>query len=181
MARTRARTVGYIITGVLVVAAVLAGAVYFTGRPAFCGSCHEMATVHASWRYSTHADVADCLDCHAKPGLGNEILAHLNGARYVWVKITGVREGEVFRAEIDNSSCLRCHPATELVSLPTEQSARHGLHSDRDVDCDDCHDNLVHRTFRAIVIKPQISTCIECHEREGITVDADKLATVTQQ
>lgn len=163
----------------VVIIAVAAGLYLWTEQPSFCGGCHEMATVYSSWAYSTHGNIADCLDCHAEPGTGNRIIAHLNGARYIWQKITGQAEGQVFRTDLSDSSCTHCHPLDELEDTQQDIAVKHRIHNEDGVECENCHENLVHRTFRAVEVRPPVIVCEDCHQERGITVDEDIYLGIT--
>jgi hypothetical protein len=81
---------------VLVAASIVAlmvglgwGVMTYTATPSFCNSCHVMNTRFVSWQRSPHGDVATCLECHSEPGWWGELKAHVNGARYLYVMVTG--------------------------------------------------------------------------------------------
>jgi nitrate/TMAO reductase-like tetraheme cytochrome c subunit len=140
-----------------------------------------MTTPYMSWIYSAHGEVAECLDCHAEPGVLGKVKAHLNGARYLWSKITGKSQRGIFKAVIANISCLQCHRQAELEDIKNAKLVAHKIHLERNIKCTKCHKDMVHGTFRAIEIKPPIEVCINCHRREATLVDEKALISVTQQ
>jgi trimethylamine-N-oxide reductase cytochrome c-type subunit TorC len=167
-----------ILSGIVI--AILARGFWYTGKPAFCRTCHEMTTFYVSWIYSTHSEVAECLDCHAGPGIWDKVKAHLNGARYLWSKVTGESRQGIFKATVANISCLQCHQQTELENSKNAELVAHQTHLKRDIECTKCHENMVHGTFRGIKLKPPIEVCINCHREEAIPIDMDALTLVTQ-
>lgn len=128
----------------LVVCAIGAGMMSFSGSAAFCGSCHAMKGEAASFAKSTHSK-QDCVECH---------LPHDNMAIYM---IEKGRTGMVdtyhavlrdYPARIDlsaggektvNGNCLRCHEKT--------MSGVHmavGVDKDTGADCLKCHSRIAH-------------------------------------
>lgn len=118
----------------------LAGAgLAYADKASFCGSCHSMQRVHATWAGSQHKQFT-CGDCH----LPQDSLAYKlyikaeNGMRHVYhealrdypenIKITPVAKG------IADKNCLRCH-ATTVES--TFMAAG-------DQTCIKCHRGMVH-------------------------------------
>ena len=47
----------------VVVLAVMAGSMAYADKPQFCGSCHSMQEVYATFNESTHRGIT-CGDCH---------------------------------------------------------------------------------------------------------------------
>ena len=89
---------------------VMAGAAaWYTSRPVFCSSCHNMVPYYESWRKSSHKDVS-CIECHFPPGIGGEVRGKVLGLVQL-LKYVTASAGPRPAAEIPDASCLRsgCH------------------------------------------------------------------------
>ncbi len=119
-------------------------AMSFSGSATFCGFCHAMKDVKASYMVSSHSQL-ECTDCH---------LPHDNVAIYMIEKgRTGMIDTyhEVLRdypahitlsergRETVNANCLRCHENTM-----GEVHASRGVAMDTGGDCLKCHSRIVH-------------------------------------
>lgn len=157
-----------VVAGVLLVVGVGTwGVVAYTARPQFCASCHVMQTRHVSWQRSAHVNAATCIQCHAEPGPWGEVKAHLDGARYLYVMLTGEKSGPILRGEVEAASCLACHPRERLADRSRNHEIRHDTHLARGLDCMACHAGLVHGSLRGESVRPAMEGCAECHERRG--------------
>ena len=98
--------------------------VHSTSKSSFCLSCHEMKPAGADWRTSAHyanarGVVAECRDCHIKPGLVHEVLAKMtDGTKDLMFHLVDnpeptedVREKwrASVRKSISDESCRHCH------------------------------------------------------------------------
>ncbi len=112
----------------------------------FCGSCHSMKEIHASWRASPHFRVppgrapAECVDCHILPGAAGTLAAKLNGLDEVLIEFTN--PAPTTRVDAPHflfaENCMACHPdAIERDARPKQRVGRlaevglsfpHGLH-----------------------------------------------------
>lgn len=170
MRRKLLGALGLVALGV-VVAFPLFGATYKvmtdTSTPEFCASCHEIVPAVEGWRASTHANnkkglVAKCIDCHLPPpedtarfftmktyhGL-KDVVGHLLHGSSGYDK---AEAREDLYAEIDNSTCLRCHE--NVTQLPYNRGAMLAHRSvinpvpGMEKKCVDCHYDLVHTEKR---------------------------------
>lgn len=144
-----------------VVAALSAAALVVTSQPIFCQTCHLMKTRYVSWERSDHHGKAECLDCHAEPGLWGEIKAHVNGARYLYVLVTG-RPQVILRAEVPPGTCEQCHPRGEIEDIVEGVSVAHRSHAAADVTCETCHRGF-HEEVEGGTLRASLDTCVECH------------------
>src|SRR5208282_819291 len=95
---------------------IMAGAAtWYTSRPEFCNSCHNMEPYYESWKKSKHNTVT-CIKCHVPPGLAGEIRGKIMGLVQL-LKYETASAGPRPFAEIPDASCLRsgCHE-TRLLS-----------------------------------------------------------------
>lgn len=127
-----------IVAAVAVLLTALAGvSLWYTGRPEFCETCHEMEPTVASWRAGTHARM-DCFPCHADPGPVGYLEAHVGeGLRDLVWHFT--RNPDVARgANVPPERCVECHE-DELRSDEVPED-----HPGPAEDCAECHRDAIH-------------------------------------
>ncbi len=127
---------------------------YLSDRPETCINCHVMYPQYASWKSSSHQQVATCADCH---------VPHDNLVKKYFFKASdGARHATIFTARMEpqviriksagmtavQDNCVRCHTdlveMTELVKV-TGLNYRHGTGQ----RCWDCHRDVPHGTVRS--------------------------------
>jgi len=166
------------------------GAVEYTARPEFCGSCHIMEPYIRSWKASSHAKVA-CIECHYEPGGVETFEGKFKALSQVAKYVTGTQGTKPF-AEVGDNSCLRagCHAVPMLEgsiafgNVTFEHSA-HLLESRRGkrLRCTSCHTHVLegeHFTVEKRVcftchfkpdpktgVRPPEARCTLCHEPPG--------------
>lgn len=164
IARKRRRLLWWVVV-LGVVGLVAAAALVVTAQPVFCQTCHLMKTRYVSWERSTHHPEADCLDCHAEPGLWGELKAHINGARYVYVLFTG-RPEVILRARVPSGTCIQCHDLNEIDQERGAIAAAHRDHQSAGVGCEVCHKGF-HDEIEGGSLAVSASVCEECHPASG--------------
>lgn len=144
--RPRRRRLGVIwLIVFLAVAALTVVALEVTAQPWFCGSCHEMQPAHQGWLESAHNEdeEAECMDCHADPGIVGYFQAHVvAGLRDVYVHFIAGPPEQVEDSYVPPKRCLRCHG--ELFEDPEFTDG----HPDEDEYCPDCHREDAHENDR---------------------------------
>ena len=124
--------------GVLVVH-ISRAASYLRDEPEVCINCHVMNNAYATWRHSSHREVATGVDCH---------LPHQNPiAKLAFKGMDGARHSYVFTLRLEpqvlhlsrgavpviQENCLRCHhDQLQMVRLAGVDEQR----------CWDCHRNV---------------------------------------
>lgn len=137
----------------LYVATISRAASYLSDDPEACINCHIMTPMYATWKHSSHANVATCNDCHvphdstfrkyffkAKDGGRHSLLFTLRKERQV---ITAIEESK----EVIQENCLRCHG-----DLLSEVGAPIGHASDR--SCVECHREVPHGRVHSLSSTP---------------------------
>lgn len=131
-----------IVLGVLVLLGV---ALEVTGQPWFCGTCHEMKPAYNGWVDGSHHvdERADCMDCHADPGLVGYFNAHVvSGLRDVYVHFIAGAPDVVTKSHVPQARCLKCHEK----KFEDPQFASN--HVPKTEYCPDCHRNQIHTNPR---------------------------------
>ncbi|MEW6111427.1 MAG: NapC/NirT family cytochrome c [Thermodesulfobacteriota bacterium] len=171
MALARTFTV-VIIAGVLIFigAVTLGGMAVYSKQSSFCASCKIMQTRYVGWERSTHARSihakADCIDCHSEPGLIGEFKAHLNGARYVFVRLTGGHGGAILRGKVYTEGCIECHKVSDIRVKNAGHEVNHRAHLAHNLQCFQCHQDLAHGTLLGESGMHPMQTCVACHRQQ---------------
>jgi cytochrome c nitrite reductase small subunit len=132
---------------------------YLSDKPETCINCHVMYPQYASWKHSSHREVATCSDCH---------VPHDNFVRKYYFKASdGARHATIFSAraephviQIKNAgagvvqeNCIRCHinmvDMTQLVEV-----TGHMARNDEGKFCWDCHREVPHGTVKSLAAAP---------------------------
>lgn len=144
----------------------------------FCGSCHSMKQVYASWKVSTHKQMR-CVDCHIEPGLAGFLEAKLVlGPRDIYSEIVR-RPSPAAISTLDlkfrDEQCERCHrgvlnineKAPDDLPEPVKNVGlkyAHQKHKTASVQCIDCHTDAVHGTPQKYpTMFPSEKQCLSCH------------------
>ena len=142
---------------------------WYTSRPQFCNSCHNMEPYYKSWQESSHKDVT-CIECHFPPGVGGKVRGKMLGLVQLMKYVTG-SAGTRPSAEIPDASCLRsgCHETRLLSGLvdfhgipfdhtPHLKEGRRG----KTLHCTSCHNQIVQGTHMTVDTR----TCYLCHFKD---------------
>jgi nitrate/TMAO reductase-like tetraheme cytochrome c subunit len=154
------------LAGIGLIALIAGGAAFqwVNEQPWFCNSCHEMEFHYQSWEASTHAETAECLDCHASPGLAGFIEEKARGAEQLVAHFTGDYPIPIqILVRVRNEQCLACH--SDAAALPDRTiDARHAVHLASQVACVECHSRLVHNYPEQAKVLP-LDQCDSCHQK----------------
>jgi len=161
-----------IIVGIVmfVGAVMLGGMAVYSKQSSFCASCKIMQTRYAAWERSTHARSvhakADCINCHSEPGLVGEFKAHMNGARYVFERVTGAHAGAILGAKVYTKSCEECHKPSDIMCKNPGHEINHAAHIAHRIECVECHRNIAHGTLLGEPSVNPMETCMTCHTQQ---------------
>lgn len=161
-----------IILGILIFvgAVTLGGMAVYSKQSSFCASCKIMQTRYVGWERSTHArslhSKADCITCHSEPGIIGEFKAHLNGARYVFERVTGEHKGAILGAKVYTKSCQECHNVRDIKSKNPGHEVNHAAHLAHNVECVQCHPDIAHATLLGEPAVHSMRTCVLCHNQQ---------------
>ncbi|MHB9095413.1 MAG: cytochrome c3 family protein [Eubacteriales bacterium] len=125
---------------IAVVAAFLFNYQSFTNKESkkevgFCANCHEMKPNYYTWLVTSHNQFG-CLKCHKDIKITTFAYKHWKGAISDPLEKKGI---------IPDGVCRSCHAvSTRNVSPPGDIIFPHQLHVVKQIDCMDCHNNVVH-------------------------------------
>lgn len=134
-------------------------AAYLSDDPVTCINCHVMIPQYTTWRKSSHAHVATCMDCH---------VPHDSFFRKYEFKIKdGMRHATIFtlRAEpqvirikkdgmmVVQENCIRCHKAI-LEDVAIHKVTYEGWKKGEGKLCWECHRDVPHGTVNSLSSTP---------------------------
>jgi hypothetical protein len=174
MTKTKLHAFGLITViaiGAFILAALIGGTAVYSTKSSFCGSCKIMQTRYVAWERSTHARsvhaaTADCIDCHSEPGAIGNFKAHLNGARYVLVRLTGGAGRAILQGKVYMSACTECHTVRGIVVKQPGHEINHAAHIAHSIECFQCHRNPSHGTLLGEPTLHAMDTCESCHTQQ---------------
>jgi len=150
------------------------GAVEFSSSPTFCQTCHNMKPYYASWKESSHNQVA-CIECHIAPGIKGEAMGKIQALNQL-VKYVTKTYGMKPWAEVEDVSCMRsgCHSERKVEGLVDfngvefDHSKHLGeLRRGKQLRCTSCHSQIVQGEHIAVTV----STCVLCHFKDRSSDD----------
>ncbi|MCF6269313.1 MAG: cytochrome c nitrite reductase small subunit [Melioribacteraceae bacterium] len=135
---------------------------YLSADPKACINCHVMNTQYVTWKNSSHASVAGCVDCH---------LPRDNFVEKYWAKsVDGWNHSVAFTldtydyaiqisdygAERVQKNCISCHSsATSTISSNADKYHKFDAPNVKNGrKCWDCHKSVPHGKVRSITMTP---------------------------
>jgi len=171
MAIVKTFSVIVVVGAVIFVGAVMIGGMaVYSKQSSFCASCKIMQTRYVGWERSTHARSvhakADCINCHSEPGIIGEFKAHMNGARYVAVRLAGGDRGAILRGKVYTGACIQCHKVEDIVTKNPGHEINHRAHLAHKIECFQCHVDLAHGTLLGEAGTHPMEVCVSCHRQQ---------------
>jgi len=130
---------------------------YMSNDAEACINCHVMESYYATWQHSSHAQRAECVDCHLP--VENYIDKYASKSRDGWnhsVAFTLNTYGKRMLITDDGArrvqeNCKRCH-ASRKATLVKHIDRYHAFDSETlgDRKCWDCHREVPHGKVRSI-------------------------------
>ncbi len=135
---------------------------YLSSEPETCINCHVMNAQYNTWRHSSHAAYATCVDCHLPHG--DLVAKMISKSRDGWkhsVAFTLDSFEPAIRISEDGArrvqdNCIECHSRT--TAAIGRNASHYDVHDDPYVKtgrlCWDCHRSVPHGKVRAITTTP---------------------------
>ena len=116
---------------------------YLSDESETCINCHVMNPQYATWKHSSHREVANCNDCH---------VPHTNPvAKYYFKAKDGLRHAAMFT--------LRMEPQVIMIKEEGKKVVQE--------NCKRCHENMNHNVATMVTLPEaehgQGKLCWECH------------------
>ncbi|MCC7146487.1 MAG: cytochrome c nitrite reductase small subunit [Phycisphaeraceae bacterium] len=146
---------GMLVGSGLFVAHISRAASYLNDDPETCVNCHVMFPQYSTWQHGSHANVANCNDCHVPhDNFLNHYSFKARDGMWHSTVFTMRWEPQVIRLSkgaipVVEDNCRRCHTQViENVALTAHQSS--------DQRCWDCHRDVPHGTVRSLSATPTV-------------------------
>jgi hypothetical protein len=132
------------------------------------------------WASSTHSRIS-CVECHVDPGIGGFLSFAARSVPAFYAQLSqGPNETNLLKAP-DNQSCQKCHTGYRTVSPGGDLLIPHRAHVVvLHMQCVTCHKDLVHSLNRRGFNRPDMETCLKCHDGDKATDKCVKCHTRKQ-
>ena len=152
--------------GTLALVFASGGVASISSNSDLCATCHQIKPPYEEWRVSSHKGV-NCLNCHTTSGLDGYFKMTAVGGQRIVSQLTGSYEIPV-QANVDNESCLRCHPKSTLAEELPEATLRIAHSSHDELNCATCHSRVVHVRQLSLTVPTGLAShadknCTSCH------------------
>jgi hypothetical protein len=116
------------------------------------------------WAVSTHSRFS-CIDCHVDPGLGGFLSFAARAVPAFYSQLAeGPKSTNLLRAP-SKQACQKCHTGYRTVSPGGDLLIPHRAHVEvLKMECVACHKDLVHSLNKRGYNRPDMETCLTCHD-----------------
>jgi len=116
------------------------------------------------WATSTHSRIK-CTECHVNPGVEEFLVFAAKAVPAFYSQLITGPSSTNLLGPPERQACQRCHTAYRTVSPAGDLLIPHKAHVQvLNMDCVACHKNLVHTPNRRGFNRPEMETCLECHD-----------------
>lgn len=138
--------------------------VFSTLQPGYYARYPGMRTRMDAWRSSTHARMS-CVSCHVEPGVqGFASFSARSIPAFYSQLVNGANETNLLQTPT-RMACQKCHTDYRQVSPNGDLLIPHRAHVEiLGVNCVVCHKDLVHTVNDRGFNRPEMETCLNCHD-----------------
>lgn len=132
------------------------------------------------WAVSTHAKIT-CVECHVEPGVNGFLSFASRSIPAFYSQLAeGPRTTNLFGPP-RKAACQKCHTGYRSVSPGGDLLIPHRAHVDvLKMECVACHKDLVHSLNKRGYNRPDMETCLTCHNGDRATRECVKCHTRKQ-
>jgi len=132
------------------------------------------------WAVSTHSRIS-CIECHVEPGTAAFLAFAADAVPAFYSQLAqGPSDTNLLKAP-SRKACQRCHTGYRTVSPGGDLLIPHRAHVDvLKMECVACHKDLVHSLNRRGFNRPDMETCLTCHDGDKATDKCVKCHTRKQ-
>lgn len=115
------------------------------------------------WATSTHSRIS-CAQCHIEPGVKGFMRFAVKAVPAFYSQlVTGPDTTNLLRAP-SKAACQKCHTGYRSIAPSGDLLIPHRAHVEvLDMQCVTCHKDLVHSVNRRGFNRPEMETCLKCH------------------
>ena len=157
--------VGGIISGLLCYTVYMSRAFsYLSDDPSACVNCHIMTPYYQTWMHSSHAQWANCNDCHVPHNnVINKYAFKAQDGLYHAAVFTMRAEPQAIRAKQASSqvimnNCIRCHTQLNTEFVNTGMIDYVQAQNGAGKACWDCHTQVPHGKQSSLNLTPNAPT-----------------------
>jgi hypothetical protein len=132
------------------------------------------------WAVSTHSRFS-CIECHVEPGIGGFLSFAAKAVPAFYSQLAhGPTDTNLLKAP-GRAACQQCHTRYRSVSAGGDLLIPHRAHVEvLKIDCVVCHKDLVHSLNRRGYNRPEMESCLTCHDGDKATEKCEKCHTRKQ-
>jgi hypothetical protein len=149
---------------VLVIVVLLALPVISVLQPGYYRRYPALGERMDHWGASTHSKIS-CIECHVDPGAGALVAFAARSVPAFYSQLVQGPDDTNLLGAPSREACRKCHTTYRAVSPAGDLLIPHRAHVDvLDMQCVDCHRDLVHSLNRRGFNRPEMEGCLEqCH------------------
>lgn len=134
-----------------------------TLQPGYYRRYPDMGKRVDNWSTSTHSRIS-CVQCHVHPGVKGLIsFAAASIPAFYSQLVQGPNTTNLLQAP-SREACQKCHTSYRSVSPGGDLLIPHRAHVQvLHLECVNCHKNLVHSVNHRGFNRPEMRTCLQCH------------------
>lgn len=166
---------------IVVAAALLALPVISMLQPDYYRRYPALGQRMDHWATSTHSKIS-CGDCHIDPGVGGFVAFAAKSVPAFYSQLIQGPTSENLLQAPGRAACQKCHTSYRKVAPSGDLLIPHRAHVEvLQMECYDCHKDLVHSLNEHGFNKPEMEACLEqCHNGDTATAECTDCHTRKQ-
>lgn len=152
---------------VLVAVGLLVVPVVSALQPAYYRQYPALSERMDNWTTSTHSRIS-CAQCHVEPGVAGALRFAAAAIPAFYVRRVKGPDAANLLPPPGRDACMTCHTSYRKVAPSGDLLIPHRAHVEvLDMECVECHEDLVHSLNRRGFNSPEMEGCLErCHDGE---------------
>lgn len=129
------------------------------------------------WATSTHSRIS-CAECHVGPGIGGPLSFSTKAIPAFYSQLLDAPDDTNLLKAPGRAACRKCHTSYRRIAASGDLLIPHKAHVQvLGIECVECHQNLVHSLNRRGFNRPEMETCLTCHDGDRATDKCQKCHT----
>jgi hypothetical protein len=155
---------GAIAVGVLIIVALVLPGISLS-QPGYYRRYPALAKRMDNWATSTHSRMS-CVQCHVEPGVKGALEFGIKAVPAFYSQLFGGPSTTNLLKPPTRAACQKCHTSYRKVAPSGDLLIPHKAHVEvLDMQCGQCHKDLVHSLNRRGFNRPEMEGCLEqCHD-----------------
>lgn len=154
--------------------------VYSTLQPDYYRRYPDLGPRMDHWAASTHSRIS-CGECHLDPGIGGVLAFSARAIPAFYSQLIQGPDSTNLLSTPTRKACQKCHTTYRAVAPSGDLLIPHKAHVEiLKMECTTCHKDLVHSLNRRGFNRPDMETCLTCHDGVTATNECVKCHTRKQ-